>query len=314
MSASRRAIAGFVIAVIAGVAAWMLWSSADSSPPSPKPATPHGGVAAPAARPAASREASKETGQAATPPDLEREETVPGSDLDMPTLANCHAALVVKQIAENRTRCANVPVEDSNSQDYCRRQQAAMAQELQKATAASASCPQVLGGAPAYYEAVKALALRGDVPAQRCFIQGYFQNWSEEGNGDSLRTDQLKEYPGLARKFIDDSFGRGDWSVVRWLGRITLQRPDALLQKAYPLGTQHLETTYRMKYLLMLGHQPDTQGDDPRRIVEAWQKEQMVTTEQATDGQRWAQEMFDRHFSGSQEGATVTDISFCKSG
>lgn len=138
----------------------------------------------------------------------------------MQTLASCHKALVVKQITENRTRCANVPVDDLNSQDYCRKQQTAMAQELQRATAASASCPQVLANAPAYFDAMKSRALGSDIAAQRCFIQGYFQNWSEEGGGDPLRPDQLAEYPELARKFIDDSFVRGDWSVVRWLGRI----------------------------------------------------------------------------------------------
>ena len=100
--------------------------------------------------------------------------------------------------------------------------------------------------------------------------------------------------------------------MIRWLGRVTLVPADAMASHAYPFGIDHLETAYRMKYLLMLGHQPDPRGDDPRDLTEYWEKERMVSAAQIKEGQRWAHEMFDQHFNGSQEGAGVTEYNFCE--
>ena len=117
---------------------------------------------------------------------------LPGSELDMRTLANCRAALEARKFAERQANCDDIPPGDSVSLRMCREQQAEMAQEVQKTTAAAASCPAGLGSASAYYDAMKSLAVRGDVAAQRCFIQGYFSAGNSEGDDIRLKKNRSK--------------------------------------------------------------------------------------------------------------------------
>jgi hypothetical protein len=55
-------------------------------------------------------------------------------------------------------------------------------------------------------------------------------------------------------------------------------------------------------------------NDDPRGLTEYWEKERMVSAEQIKEGRRWAHEMFDQHFNGSQEGSDTTESRFCERG
>jgi hypothetical protein len=315
MSFPRPFIVGLILIALVGAVAWWFSKSGDATPRSTgqDAITPveRGSGASPT--PVASRPAHSLDSQAPFT-DAANTATVPGSDLDMRTLANCQTAIAAQKFAERQARCDGIAPGDGVSLEICREQQTAMAQEVQKTTAAAASCPSVLGTASTYYEAMKSLANRGDVAAQRCFIQGYFAAANSEGDDIRLKGEQIDAYPALVKKFIEDAFERGDWSVIRWLGRVTLNSGDTMLSQAYPYGSRHLDTAYRMKYLLMLGHQPDTRNDDPRRLTEHWEKERMISAGQIREGQRWAHEMFDQHFNGSQEGSATTEYTFCERG
>jgi len=314
MTVSRPVIVGLIVAVLVAVAAWLLLKPGDAASQStgseqtPVDSRTNAAAARPATTTSRTAQDSESTAQVAGAGNAA---AVPGSGLDMHTLASCRAALQAKKFAERQANCDDIPPSDSVSLKLCREQQAEMAQEVQKTTAAAASCPGDLGSASAYYDAMKSLALRGDVAAQRCFIQGYFSSGNSEGDDIRLKKEQIEEYPAIARKFIDDAFERGDWSVVRWLGRITLTAGDTMLSEAYPFGGEHLDTAYRMAYLLNLGHKPGTRGDDPGKLAEYYENQRMISAEQIKEGQRWAHEMFDQHFNGSQEGADVTEYNFC---
>jgi hypothetical protein len=313
MNVSRPYLVSSILAVLLAAAVWWFLKAGDAHQPSAGQAAATAPVendTSASAIQAASLTAQNNEAQA-SPPDSTSAAEVPGSDLDMRTLAICQKAIAAQKFAERQASCDGIPPNDSISLKMCREQQTAMAQEVQKTAAAAASCPAVLGTASAYYEAVKSLAVRGDVAAQRCFIQGYFAGANSAGDDIRLKDDEEKAYPALAKKFIENAFERGDWSVVRWLGRLSLNAGDTMLNQAYPFGLQHLDTAYRMKYLLMLGNQPDSRNDDPRGLTQHWEKERMVSAEQIREGQRWAREMFDQHFNGSQEGSAITEYEFC---
>jgi hypothetical protein len=304
-----------ILVAIAGVAACFLLKSRAVVQPTAAPAegTTASGIVDASQPPSASPPeiASKPASQASVT-GVANSEPHAASSLDIRSLAHCHDALLNKQAAAARVGCDDTPANDASALRLCRKLQPQMAQQLQEATAEAASCPQDLAKAATFYESMKAIAVRGDVPAQRCFIQGYFASASGEGEDATLTQEQLDEYPSLVKKFIDEALARGDWSVVRWLGRVTLNMQDGMLNAAYPMGSTNLETAYRMKYLLRMGNQPDTQGDDPRMITDLWQKNQLLTAQQIKDGQAWAREQFGQHFNGSQEGASITDTNFCE--
>jgi hypothetical protein len=313
MNVSRPYIAGLVLAAIVGVAVWWYLKSGDAARPvTARAATASGGTAASPTH-VATRTSQSHDSQASAR-GAASSVAVPGSDLDMRTLASCQKAIAARKFAERQARCDDIPSSDTVSLNMCREQQTAMAQEVQRTAAAAAPCPAELGTASAYFDAVKSLAERGDVAAQRCFIQGYFAPGNSQGDDIRLKDAQVKAYPEVAKRFIDSAFDRGDWSVVRWLGRLSLNAGDAMLSEAYPFGMEHLDTAYRMKYLLMLGKQPDSQNADPRELTEHWEKEHMVDPEQVREGRRWAREMFDQHFNGSQEGSAITEYQFCERG
>jgi hypothetical protein len=232
--------------------------------------------------------------------------------LDARSLAVCHGELLKKKGIESLMGCERSPVNDQTAQSYCHSYQAELSQRLQRATADSASCPQGLVTATNYYRSMRALAVQGDIPAQRCFIQGYFGTASKEEPDSWITEEQQKDYIVEARKFIDAAFERGDWSVVRWLGRTRTELADGLLMQAYPIGIDHLDTLYRMKYLLLLGKQPDvSKTEDTRRLVDFWKQNKKLTSQQIEEAESQAQEMFDQHFNGSQEGASITGANFC---
>ena len=98
---------------------------------------------------------------------------------------------------------------------------------------------------------------------------------------------------------------------MRWLRRLKLEVNDGLLAQAYPIGIDHLETGYRMNYLLVLGNQPDgRKKDEPRRLVDFWKSNHKLTPQQIAESEAWAKNMFDQHFDGSEEGTTLTQ--FCE--
>ena len=213
-----------------------------------------------------------------------------GARLDLRTIRDCHDALLNKKALEYLTHAA---------------------QDVKDSAAAAGSCPPDLLMASAYYEAIKEIALRGDIPAQRCLIQGYFASAAQEGEESRMRKDQVEEYFGLAKKFINEALERGDWSVVRYLARRRIGLQDFMLNSAYPFGSEHPEAAYRMNYLLMLGNVRNFETSvDAHQFVELLKQNKSLTPKQFQEEEDWARQMFDQHFNGSQEGAAITQ--FCE--
>jgi hypothetical protein len=266
------------------------------------------GAEAPVAQAAAVGEAARspmrsaDTSATSSSPDIT-------ARLDLRTIKACHDALLNKKSLEYQQNCDDLPVEQTANLMFCRSQQARAAKEVNDALAAAGPCPEDLLNASAYYEAIKELALRGDIPAQRCFITGYFASAAQEGEESRMRKHQVAEYRGLARRFIDEAFERGDWSVVRWLAARRTGLQDGMLISAYPFGSEHPETLYRMNYLLMLGNHHDFEKNvEVRQLVELMKNNKALAPKQFQDAEDWAHRMFDQHFNGSREGASLTQM------
>jgi hypothetical protein len=225
------------------------------------------------------------------------------------SLTSCHALLLTKQNVE-QSGCDKVEPENKAAQDQCQAQLAEVNLRLQALTAGAAPCHESLAEPSVYYQALRIRAQSGDPVAQRCFISGYFGQSPEEGK--ALTQAEQAEYFSLAKTFIEAALERGDWSVVRWLGRIRLDINDGLLARAYPIGQSNPETIYKMKYLLVLGKQDDPiEGVDPKSIVDGWRKDKTLPPEKFQEAETWAKEMYAQHFDGSQEQAEAGVMDFC---
>jgi hypothetical protein len=280
----RTLAVALVLIILAGLFAWMVLKPGVVAEPSTPSAQRSAETSAPF-------EPARESG-AHTPANASMTNAPQhvAAQLDLRTIRTCHDALLNKKSLEYMDPTP---------------------QEVNEAEAAAASCPADLLMASAYYEAIKELALRGDIAAQRCFIQGYFASAAQEGEESHMRKDQVDEYLGLTRRFIDEALARGDWSVVRYLARSRIGLQDSMLRTAYPFGFEHLETGYRMNYLLMLGNQHNFETSvDPRQFVEDTRKFRSLTSEQIQQAEGWAKILFDQHFNGSQEGASIAQ--FCE--
>jgi hypothetical protein len=232
-----------------------------------------------------------------------------GARLDLHSIRACHEALLSKRVLETLGDCDKTSVVQASDAQACRDQLARVAKRANDALASAGSCPPDLISASAYYEAIKELAVRGDIPAQRCFITGYFASAVEQREESPMRPDQVDEYRVLARKFIDEGLQRGDWSVVRWLAKMRTGLQDGMLNGAYPFGFNHPETAYRMNYLLMLGNQHNFEESiDSRQLIEGWQPDTELPAPKLAEARAWAQNMYDQHFNGSQEGATLAGM------
>jgi hypothetical protein len=227
---------------------------------------------------------------------------------DSRTTAMCHRLLLQKHFMGTPS-CDAVKADDTVGQSHCRSRLAAVDARLQAIAARTAACPESLMHASGYYQALRDAALGGDANAQRCFIQGYFENLD---GPERISKAEETEYNALAKKFIDTLMERGDWSVPRWLGRIRDGAEDSLLGRAYPIGPTNPETVYKMKLLLVLGNQGGNDGvEDPKEIVDLWRNKKRLTDEQFQDAELWAQTMYSQHFAGSQENAALRLTDFC---
>jgi hypothetical protein len=220
----------------------------------------------------------------------------------------CHENLLAVKYAG--LRCDLLPAGSAEDLAFCLGQQRKVQKSIDAAAAKATTCDAGLIYAAVLYDRLRTLATRGDLTAQRCFITGHFgtSDTSMEFEESRLREDQHKDFPALARQFIDAAFQRGDWRVVRWLSRTRFYIVDGLLAGAYPFGDNHPETSYRMEYLLMLGNQADDRGDDPRRIVGIWKANGTLSARQKSDAEAWARRMYENHFKTSGDGDTGSDM------
>jgi len=307
MRATRAVVVALILIVVAGVVAWVFLKTTDVPQEPPATRVP---VKAPAALSQSAPVPASDNHPTTVAPSPEPAAL---TGLDAHSLATCHGELLRKKGIESLMACEKTPVDDHAAQSYCRGYQGELILRLQKAAADAASCPPELAAATNYYRSMRALAVGGDIPAQRCFIQGYFGTASKEDPDSWITADQQKEYIELTRRFIDAAFERGDWRVVRWLGRTRTDIADGLLFQAYPIGIDNLDTLYRMNYLLVLGNHPDgRQSREARRLTDFWKKNQKLTASEIADAESWAHDMYSQHFNGSQEGASSDDAGLCE--
>jgi hypothetical protein len=312
MRNSRALIVGLILIILAGLVAWKLLlpgtvagqsiSTAAQSPAS-------AGVEGSAPQAVAPREPAHGTVSQTNSVSMESAPPGAGARLDLHSILACHEALLSKRVLETLGDCDKTLILQASDAQVCRDQMARVAKRANDALASAGSCPPNLISPSAYYEAIKELAVRGDIPAQRCFITGYFPSAVDGIDESWLRKDQVDEYRVLARRFIEEGLERGDWSVVRWLATMRTGLQDGMLEGAYPFGSYHPETAYRMNYLLMLGNQHNFEESiDARQLIESWQPDKDLPQAKLKEAQDWAHNMYDQHFNGSQEGASLTQM------
>ena len=100
----------------------------------------------------------------------------------------------------------------------------------------------------------------------------------------------------MAKKFIESSIESGDWGVVRWLARVSIHVPDGLLREAYPIGSEHPDTIYKMNYLIQLSGRTEHGGDDAGRIVGVFRSKGRLSPEQIPSAEEWAKDTYRKLF------------------
>jgi hypothetical protein len=305
---SRNSVTVLFLVAGAGLAAW--WLFAQQKPEEPAP------VAAPRAAPAAEEidlAPARSPAKQAPVRSLEASAQVPGeiAALDVATVITCHREIrQMRGMAE--LDCESHDEATTYERQVCRKYREYLDRQLPQVAAAAAGCPEALAEPSVYYRALRDLANRGDVVAQRCVIQGYFG--IDHDAGVHLTKADYDEYPALAKAYIAAAFERGDWSVVRWLSKTRVEMTDMMLSSAHPIGFDDRVNAYKIRRLLMLGGQPglsSLEQDDPKRLVEYWRREKWLSPEEMEEAETWAQDMYRQHFIGSQEGASMEHEEFC---
>jgi hypothetical protein len=242
-------------------------------------------------------------------PDVRRNpETRPVQHLDGATIEMCHRALLGRKYMQASVDddCSGIAEDDDIGMQLCRQSLVGEHAYLQELTAKAAGCPESLARASDYYIALRDAALAGDVNAQNCFLAGYFnsRDW-----GDSISETQVNEYLPLARRLIQSAIERGDWAVVHYLSN----RPEhpGLLIQAYPFGSEHPDTWYRMNYLLTLGSRSEADSDDAKQIVSIIRSQQRLSPDEAQAAEAWARETYDGYFAATPYDKKVAARSFC---
>lgn len=188
----------------------------------------------------------------------------------------------------------------------CQESEVADALKIQTMRGEAAACPSSLASASGYYDALRAAAQAGDVGAQRCFIQGYFDDGFP---GNHISAEQQKDYVPLAKEYISSGLQRGDWGLVDWLARLANHIGDARLHTAYPIGSA--ETLYKMNFLLTLGGVTDTSTQRPQSIVRNVGVQ--LSSQQIEDAQEWARDTYSKYFAATPYVHTPV-TSFCPTG
>lgn len=225
--------------------------------------------------------------------------------LDVRTMVACRAALVKKSHLK-RVSCDTSSHTTVGERQMCEHQTALIAKQLEGLASETAQCPETLLDPSAYYEAMRKAAVGGDVDAQRCFIQGYFN-----ADGPKISTKEWNEYPELARQFIDAAFERGDWTVVLWLARVRLNINDSLLMTAYPFGGQNPDTLYRMNFLLQLGAGDHTAPGNAQGIVDRLRSGSVLQADRIQQDEKWARSMYTQHFVGRPQDPQLSTSQIC---
>lgn len=239
-------------------------------------------------------------------PKIQPTENLTSPPLDSATIVHCHWAFVGSQPI-GRSNCEDP--KSSLGMRQCQELQITDVLHNQTMRGEAAACPASLATASGYYDALRAAAQAGDVGAQRCFIQGYFDD--PQGR-DRISEQQRRDYIHLANNYISSGLQRGDWSLAQWLARVSLHVPDGLLFSAYPFGSSALETLYKMNFLLTLGGATDTDTQRPQSIVKNVAASGELSEQQVQDAQEWARETHSKYFAATPYTSTSVE-SFCPS-
>lgn len=157
-------------------------------------------------------------------PEVQAAERLASPPLDAATIAHCHRAFVDSRPI--KTPYCDDP-KSSLGMRQCQELQVTDALKIQTVRGEAAACPSSLASASGYYDALRAAAQAGDVGAQRCFIQGYFNSGYA---GEYISDEQRKDYVPLAKEYISSGLQRGDWGLVDWLARLANHIGDARQQ------------------------------------------------------------------------------------
>jgi hypothetical protein len=251
---------------------------------------------APAAQPVQRARVVDATSQ----PEVQAAETLASPPLDSATIAHCHWAFVDSRPIKT-PYCENPKT--SLGMHQCQESEVTDALKIQTMRGEAAACPSSLASASGYYDALRAAAQAGDVGAQRCFIQGYFDDIY---HGNYISAQQRKDYVALAKEYISSGLQRGDWSLVDWLARLAHHIEDGQLHTAYPIGSD--ETLYKMNFLLTLGGATDTITQRPQSIVR--NVGAMLSNQQIEQAQEWARDTYSKYFAATPYVHTPV-TSFC---
>lgn len=227
--------------------------------------------------------------------------------VDARTAIICRRAFQAKKSGEG-FNCDNVKEDDVTGQQICRNALAGMHSYGQAAAAEAAPCPEAMAVATEYYKAIRNAALAGNDNARRCFIQGYFE---DPYSKDYISEEERAEYVPLAKKLIESSIESGDWGVVRWLARVSIRVPDGLLREAYPIGSEHPETIYKMNYLMVLSGRTEYGVDDAKRIVGVLRSNGSLSPEQIRSAEEWGQDTYRNYFIATPNTGPTGADSFC---
>lgn len=241
------------------------------------------------------------------PPGMDAAEEPATPSLEGMTVVNCRRAFIGSRPVK-RAYCDHVRPNDTLGMRQCQELLVSDALHTQTMRGEAAACPAALASASGYYAALRAAAQAGDAGAQRCFIQGYFD---DPQDGDYISQQQREDYDLLVKEYISSGLQRGDWRVVRWLARVSLYAPDGLLYNAYHFGSSAPETIYRMNLLLTLGGAADTAVERPQSVVKYVSTSGELSDRQIQDAQAWARETYSTYFAATPYDGRPT-TSFCR--
>jgi hypothetical protein len=248
---------------------------------------------------------------AATPPGKVSADPKPRSaaaGFDTKSLVACRS---LSQRATEAIVCDEITDPQQHSQ--CLGAQGPYAQALERLSAEATACPARGFDAADYYEALRERALSGEVDAQRCFITGDFFNPMDKS---TITDEQRAQFPALANRFIDAAIARGDWRVVRYLGRVKTGLGDGLLAAAYPIGGDAPETVYKMHVLLLLGLGPNAEDFNQFKVqetVDIFKSGQYpdFTAAQRQRAEEWARDTYQAHFAGVPDNPKSPEDTNC---
>ena len=150
--------------------------------------------------------------------------------------------------------------------------------------------------ARSYYNATKAAAKNGDVDARLCYIQSAFSD--SEGNMQYSNED-VAQFKSDAPGYVADAIARGDWRIVYFL---SLRLSPVFGLAPYIDGASSLETTYRMKSLLLLGAD-DNYGSTVKILRDSIPlgapAGQELTPAKLASADEWAKNTYQQYFAGT---------------